>query len=710
MQFNNLQPNNTHNASFALNTAAANQQQQGSNPQGSSVLPLHSSADLANNLAARNLQTYNTISTPQGPTDPLAADNWNLPEYQPIKPGAPYLEKLADEAANTKKVGMLLKHAQEYEAEGDFKDAEKAYKKALKYTESAEHYKAYGECLRAIYRKLSQVPSTPEKDEAKERLYREKTARAFYYLGDLYKKQGALQDAQAAYQAACDLVLHEAPLKALLEVSQKLGIKEDITGVLVKLADFYTEKGDTALAIKMLEEALQVEKSSTILEKLAALHGQVGGEGSQLKVNEARIQQFELQISQDPKNISLYRDYAWFLKDIGKRNEARAVKKRMDGLLQTMQQKIVKQKTRLGDLKQTIHLQAEAIHHLQASVQANASKKDTAIDGLQTKVVSFENVKLPEQAKSLNSLNDRIEFLGGQIVDLDLSKQTDIQDADLIPLLKKNPYIKFLNLEGCEHLTDAVLQILPERFENLQELNLSGCKQITEAGLECIAENASKLKRLTLDHCPGTTIKLLHKLNAKGIAFTIEGITFKKNRLDLSKSKDTLTDDALRQALEANPEITELSVFNCQKITDAGLAPLKNFQWLTSLNLGACSQLTYGGLRQLAGLTQLSSLNLQRFHKLTDTDLQHLVGLTQLTSLNLDGCSQLTDGGLQHLASLTQLFSLNLHSCYQLTDGGLQHLAGLTQLMSLTLLHCTKLTRNAKEQLKKQIPGLRISG
>ncbi len=346
MERNHLQPNNTHNASFAPHTPSNANQQQGANSQASSVPPLQSAADLSANPAAKHLQAYHTSSTPQGPTDPLAPDNWNLPEYQPIKPGAPYLEKLADEAANTKKVGMLLKHAQEYEAEGDFKDAEKAYKKALKYTENAEHYKLYAGCLKQIYFNLSRIPLTPAKDEAKERVYKEKTAKAFYYLGDLYVKQSAWEEAQTAYRASCDLVLHEAPLQALLEVSQKLGIKGDITGALVKLADFYTEKGDISTAIKKLEDALKVEKSSTILEKLAALHGQAGGEESQSQVHEITIHRFELQISQDPKNIGLYRDYAWFLKSIGRQDEARAVKKRIDGLLQqnfqTLQQKVIK--------------------------------------------------------------------------------------------------------------------------------------------------------------------------------------------------------------------------------------------------------------------------------------------------------------------------------------------------------------------------------
>ncbi len=759
MERNHLQPNHTHNASFAPNTAA-DASQQGAQPEARPVPPLENAADLSAHPASRSLQEYSASSTPQGSTEHLVTDDWSLPDYQPIQPGEPYMEKLADEAMNTKKVGILLKHAQDYEELGDFKDAEKAYKKALKHTEDAEHYKLYGECLQKISASL--------KDEAKASVYREKAARAFYYLGELYQKQGALQEAQAAYKVACDLAVYEVPLKAWVEVTRQLGdatelaaalekladfyaekgkidlaieklkeafevgkaakILEKLEGLyrqeggedalekladfyaeqkeialaierlkevfelgkaarileklevlyrqvggedaLEKLADFYAEKGEIALAIDRLKEVFEARKSFAILDKLEALYRQEGGEDSQSQLHDIAIQRFELKIQENPKNIGLYRKYAWFLKDLGRKSEAKAVNKRMDERLQAMQQKIVKQKAKIGDLKQTIHLQAG-------------------------KLEIFEK---------------HAELLEGQV--MNFSKQTGIQDADLISLLNKNPYTKVLNLEGCERLTDAVLRILPECFESLQELNLRGCKGITEAGLDTLAENASKLKRLTLDYCPGTTVKLLHKLNTKGIAFSIEGVMFKQNILDLSARKDTLTDEELRQALDANPEITELCLSQCTKITEAGLSPLKNFQWLRSLNLQGCTQLTGAGLQYLSGLTQLTSLNLNSCTQLTGAGFQHLARLTQLTSLDLRFCTQLTGAGLQYFSGLTRLTSLDLYECTQLTDAGLQYLAGLTQLTSLSLQNCTQLTGAGLQYLARmtQLTSLDLYG
>ncbi len=626
MEHNHLQLHNTHNASFPPNPPYAANQQQGANPQSRPIPPLANAPDLYAHPPGRNLHEYNIIRPIQEGTD-----SWSLPEYQPIKPGEPYLEKLADEAANTKKGGMLLKHAQEYEAEGDFKDAEKAYKKALKYTENAEHYKAYAGCLREIYRKLSQVPLTPEKDEAKERTYKEKAARAFYYLGDLYQKQGAWKEAQAAYQASCDLTLYELPLKALVDVAQHLGEAKELAAALEKLADFYIEKGATTLAIDKLKEAFEIGKAAKILEKLDALYGKAGGEDSQSQRHEIAIQRFELQLSHDPKNIGLYRDYAWFLKSIGRQDEARAVKKRIDGLLQqnvqTLQQKVIEQETKIGNLKQTIHL----------------------------------------QARKLETLGKQVEFLEEQTFSLDFRFQTNIQDEYLIYLLNKNPYIRLLNLENCKSITDAGLAPL-KGLNQLTSLNLGRCDKLTDAGLQHL-RGLTQLTSLSLNGC-----KQLTDAGLQHLAHLTQLTSLNLSCYDIYDSYNSqLTDTGLRH-LAGLTQLTSLNLGSCDKLTDAGLQHLAGLSQLTLLDLSRCDKLTDAGLQHLAGLSQLTSLGLHGCTQLRDGGLQHLAGLTQLTSLNLNGCKQLRDAGLQHLAGITQLTLLQLYSCKQLTSNAKEHL------------------------------------
>lgn len=634
MNGNNLQPNTNYNPSFTPNFVP-NAHQQAANAQARPVPPLLNASDLSSNPSARNLGNYRTNRPPE--EEP---DTFNLPEYQPIQPGETYMEKLADEAMNSKKLNICLKNAQENEELEDFKDAEEAYEKALKYTDRAEDYKLYASCLSKL--------SATAKDEATVRVYKEKAAKAFYYLGGLYERNGASKEAHASYRASSELVTHEVPLQALVAVARQVGEKAGIADTLENLADFYTEKGDIDAAIKILEEAIQVEKSFKILQKLEVLCGQAGGKDRQLKVNETRIQQFELQISEDPKNIGLYRKYAWFLKDIGKCKEARVVKARMD---QMLQQKLLKQKTKIGDLKQTIHL----------------------------------------QAGKLEALGKQVEFLEEQVFSLDFRLQTNIQDADLIYFLNKNPYIKLLNLPNCHNITkaglaplkglhgltalslyngynlpDAVLKHL-EGLTQLTSLNLYNCRQITDAGLQHLA----RLTRLKF-------------LNLEGTYLTGAGF----------------------QHLAHLTQLTELNLYNCTYLTDTGLQHLARLTQLTSLNLGNCRQLTNTGLQHLKGLTQLKFLKLSGI-QITDASLQYLAGLIQLAALNL-GCTQITDTGLQQLKGLTQLTEFNLSHCPQITDTGLQHLARLPKLRALDLSGCTQITGPAKNNFSRQRPRVGI--
>ncbi len=750
MELNNLQPNNTYNASFTPNTAYGAGKQE-AQPQARPVPPLGSAADLSANPSARNLQEYSASSTPQGATDP-----WTWQEYQPIQPGEPYMEKLADEAMKTKKAEMLLKHAREYEELGDFKDAEKAYKKALKHTEDAEHYKLYAACLKQIYLNLASASS---KDEAQEKTYKEKAARAFYYLGELHKKQAAWKEAQTAYKASCDLAFYEAPLQVLVDVARQLEDTTDIAAALEKLADFYVEKGKIDLAVDQLKEAFEIgkaarileklevlyrqeggedalekladfyaekgaialaidklkeafevrkaakileklevlyrqeggedalekladfyaekgaiglaidklkevlesRKSAKILEKLEALYRQEGGKNSQSQMHEVAIQRFELQLSQDQKNIGLYRKYAWFLKDIGKRNEARAIKERMDELqavesklLRKLEQKVVKQKIKIGDLKRTIHSQAGKIHHLQENVQVNASNNDTAytaIGSLLTRVKAFETVKLPEQANSIRTVNTQLENLGchvkcleEQVTILALS----LKDIDLEPILSKNPYIKSLNLTRCKLVTDNAFRHI-DKWPQLTSLNLTGCKLIT--------------------------------------------------------------DDALRY-IGTCTQLTSLNLTGCKLITDDAFRYIGTRTQLTSLTFSGCNQVTDETFRYIGEFSQLTSLSFSNCTKVTDDAFRYIGEFSQLTSLSFSNCTKVTDDAFRYIGKCSQLTSLAFSNCTQATDYALLIIKflGFTQLTSLTLRGCYKITSDAREQLKKQIPGVTIHG
>ena len=66
------------------------------------------------------------------------------------------------------------------------------------------------------------------------------------------------------------------------------------------------------------------------------------------------------------------------------------------------------------------------------------------------------------------------------------------------------------------------------------------------------------------------------------------------------------------------------------------------------------------GLAPIAQLQNLAALSLENCDRITDAGLAHVVALKQLTSLTLRGC--FTDAGLAHLAAAKQVYTRGLLS------------------------------------------------
>jgi hypothetical protein len=183
--------------------------------------------------------------------------------------------------------------------------------------------------------------------------------------------------------------------------------------------------------------------------------------------------------------------------------------------------------------------------------------------------------------------------------------------------------------------------------------------------------------------------------------------------LDLSPLGAKVTDQTLAQIVEIFPNMRNLNLRGCYKITDAGLVHLKDLTKLTYLNLVNCWHITDAGLEYLKDLTHLTKLNLVNcWHitdcNITDAGLVHLSRLTHLTELNLWGCRKITDAGLVHLSRLTHLTKLNLGWC-SITNAGLVHLKDLTNLTFLGLAVSENITDAAIDELRNALPNLEIS-
>jgi serine/threonine protein kinase len=248
-------------------------------------------------------------------------------------------------------------------------------------------------------------------------------------------------------------------------------------------------------------------------------------------------------------------------------------------------------------------------------------------------------------------------------------------------------------------------------------VRVDGRQQSIEAG-KALPTEAFQLTNVRLGDQPRLTdaelepfqglTDLIELRITKGLKVTDAGVAHLRNLRSLKNLwlNGTSVTDASLEHLAGFPTLEALRLRGT-RVTDAGLEHLKGLSKLKLLGL-ASTRVTDAGLEHLRGLAHLESLWLE--HTPTaDTGLVYLRGLTKLRSLLLVGTA-VTDVGLVHLQALSQLETLRLGGTH-VTDAGLVHLAGLSKLKLLSL-DATAVTDAGLEQLRglTQLKELNLNG
>lgn len=122
----------------------------------------------------------------------------------------------------------------------------------------------------------------------------------------------------------------------------------------------------------------------------------------------------------------------------------------------------------------------------------------------------------------------------------------------------------------------------------------------------------------------------------------------------------------MRTLAQSCPNIEELNLSQCKKISDATCAALSSHcPKLQRLNLDSCPEITDMSLKDLAaGCPLLTHINLSWCELLTDNGVDALTkGCPELRSFLSKGCRQLTDKAVMCLARCPNLEAINLHEC-----------------------------------------------
>lgn len=276
-------------------------------------------------------------------------------------------------------------------------------------------------------------------------------------------------------------------------------------------------------------------------------------------------------------------------------------------------------------------------------------------------------------------------------------------------------------------IDDEALTYLGEQkklCEQLQSLDLQGSKNITYAGLSWLSR-CMQLEKVDLGKSSGLERALprepilcpcLRELNlekcknstSRGIA-SLKGPRLEKLNLHGEHIQENTIDDAVLQAVAASyPNLRELDLTFCWRVTSAGIQYLRGCPQLEILDLTAtkvdatvlqklgenCPNLRELFLDHIhsADFTQAVTYCCAKLEKLdvskttvNDTWLQNLAeGCPNLRELALFGCENITAKGMKYLVDCRALEKLFL-TTYNVTDEALQHFARYQNLQRLAL-------------------------
>ncbi|ELR17665.1 leucine rich repeat domain containing protein [Acanthamoeba castellanii str. Neff] len=260
---------------------------------------------------------------------------------------------------------------------------------------------------------------------------------------------------------------------------------------------------------------------------------------------------------------------------------------------------------------------------------------------------------------------------------------TSIRFSPFLKSLKHFPFVHSINLDLCPDIEDKdVVSIITSLGRNLRSISLAGCVKVLRAP-----------SYLT----PYPTLRSLV------IAF--DGL---KANASLGSGAQ-VSEQAVEKLVTECPNLENVSLSGCDRITDASLECLSSLTKLQQLDISWCRQLT--NVEPLSACRHLSVLNLDGCWNVSGRRFMELCSSVLLTVLSIDEC-----GGIRrkHLSWCAQnqrfaaLRSLTLSGFSKLHDEDLTLLVkSADQLMHL-VLWATDFSEALLQQLADAYPRIEI--
>ncbi|XP_066268803.1 F-box/LRR-repeat protein 20-like isoform X2 [Branchiostoma lanceolatum] len=365
---------------------------------------------------------------------------------------------------------------------------------------------------------------------------------------------------------------------------------------------------------------------------------------------------------------------------------------------------------------------------------------DPYVKGSETResasVLTFVNIKafLKQQGKKLTSLNLSKTGLPGSslrelaavpgiaIRELNIAGNRDLNDDDILALVKKQTGLTSLDVAMCGELSSQTVLHIETHVPQMQYLNFSKCRRMREVaasklytlpGLEYISfaecpQVSSKaliagfcskpmphLSSICLAHCTLVRDEFVEALG-KAVPHLQE--------LDLTSCL-AITDRSVHAIAASFPELKRLSVAWCKNVTDYGILGLeKPSEEITEEEaLALLAQRDAGLPTGLQRLARLRVLDLSTCQQLSDLGITCAIRFRELVCLRLNMCTGVTDQSLVAIATnVPSLEELSISQCYQVTDEGVTTVVKRLQRLTFLDISCNdKLTNRTLASLSQ---------
>lgn len=279
---------------------------------------------------------------------------------------------------------------------------------------------------------------------------------------------------------------------------------------------------------------------------------------------------------------------------------------------------------------------------------------------------SLETIRL-EMCDEISDLG--LQYLGHgcpelKTLGLERSAVSHITDRGIWHLAVNCPQLEYIDLCGVHQLTDCAMKSLSKNCSNLKHLFLHECLGISDTGVKLLVKQCKDLESLCF--------RKMHAISddaVKAIAYCSSKLRY----LDLGGCHK-ISNSGLRSFIKAkHSQLSEVYLSDCVKLSCLSCDYLKSIggEFLTVLFLNN-TNVSDQGMQVLAqNCPNITDIRLQGCLKITDKGINSIAKNGQLSVVHIGGGSNITDVGVESLCTncpdLAELAFLELDD---LTDDG----------------------------------------